>query len=145
MSSIISDIAEAVKDRINSGSYAYPETVAAVRKYLPSYDKIDLPTVTVMVAPKAWSAEILDRNQNDETLRIDVGIYRTIDADTEADIDALMELVGEIRTRLNRFSPATTPRGFWLRTDNVPIFDQVFLRENQIFASLLTVSYRVFQ
>lgn len=145
MSQIIQDIAAAVKDRINGGSYSYVETVTATRKYLPTYDKESLSTLQVSVVPKTWETEVLDRGEDWEGIGIDVGIQRSVDADADAAIDALMKLVGEIRARLNRFNPATTPKAHWMRTANVPIYDQTTLRERRVFISVITVIFNTNQ
>ena len=138
----IADIAEAVKDELNDGSFSQDFT--AERKYLPAFELKDMTTLHVTVVPKGRELETIARGAAQEDVQIDVAVQKKLgDVDGEADeIDALTALVGEIGDFFARRRLASV-KAIWGRTENVPVYDPEHLREMRQFTSVLTLTFRV--
>ena len=63
----IVDLAEAVKDALNAGTFSQPFT--AVRHYLPRFDLAQMSTLHVSVVPRAVAGKAVDRSRSRRDFR----------------------------------------------------------------------------
>jgi len=138
----IADIAQAVTDELNAGSFS--QAFTAERKYVPIFELKDMAELHVTVVPKGRELETAARTIPQEDVQIDIAVQQKLaDAATESEqIDALLTLVEEIGAHFARQSLADTG-AMWLRTENVPVYDPEHLREMRQLTSLLTLTFRV--
>ena len=138
----IADIAQAVTDELNAGSFS--QSFTAERAYLPVFELKDMATLHVTVVPKGRELETVARTIPQEDVQIDVAVQQKLaDVATESgQIDALLTLVEEIGAHFARKRLAGT-NALWLRTENVPVYDPDHLREMRQLTSVLTLTFRV--
>lgn len=88
-------LADAVVDALNSGSWSRP--FRAERHYLPHAELAELaaPMVRVFVVPKSVGSEAADRNSTTETTEIDVAAIERSDRSV-ASVDRVLALAEEI-------------------------------------------------
>jgi len=138
---VITDIAEAVVEELNGGSFSQPFT--AVRHYRPLFDLKDMAALHVTVVPKGIVVERLDRTRNQEDVQVDVAVQKKFSTGDNAELDALVGLVQEIADffRLRRLEAC--PEAVWVRSENVPVYAPKHMDELRQFTSVLTLSFRV--
>ena len=144
--SIIIDIADAVVEELNEGTFSAP--FEAKRYYRPVFALKDMDTLHVSVVPKAQTIERADRRSNQHALQVDVAVQKRFDGaegakPPDAQADALMALVEEIGDffRLRRLTAC--PAAVWVRTDNVPVYAPEHIEEFGQFTSVLTLTFRM--
>ncbi len=145
--STITDLADAVVSRINSGRYS--QDVTAQRLYQPVLELPDAETLQVSVVPKAQRVTVLSRTENAFQIDIDVAVQKKVGKidDDQTELDALMALVQEIIDRL-RFEHlvigAPTPkRALFQSLTHEPIYAREHLDQLRQFTSVVTVTYQV--
>lgn len=139
---VVIEIAEAVKDDLNAGSWSHVFTAA--RAYLPENDAGTLSTLRVSVVPSAVRKEVLTRSNERGEYRIGIIVQKKVDDKLNATLDPLMRLVEEIMDylfmrKLDNYAdafPSTT-------IANDPIYDVEDLEEDLIFTAPVEVEYVV--
>ena len=140
MATII-DIAEAVKNELNGGSFS--QTFTAERHYQPVFELKDMKTLHVTVVPKDVELQLATRNTSQHDCRVDVAIQKKLESADLAEIDELMGLVEELISFLSRRKLASVSAALWIKTANEPIFAQEHLEQFGQFTSILTLTYRM--
>ena len=85
---VITDIAEAVKDELNGGSFS--QTFTAERHYKPAFDLPDMKTLHVTVVPKGLDMQATTRTSAQHDVQIDVAVQKKFTAGDNAELDPLM-------------------------------------------------------
>ena len=146
---VIVDIAEAVTDALNAGTFS--RSFTARRHYLPVFELKDMDTLHVSVVPKETTIEPADRTREKRDVAVDIGVQQRLPAsEKEADeLDALMTLVDELADHL-RFGtlelehpPGAGAKAVWIRTENAPVYAPEHIDQLRQFTSVLTVTYRI--
>ncbi len=138
--SVITDIADAVTESLNTGSFS--ETFTAERLHQPSFDLPELDTLHVSVVPKSLTITNATRHHSYFDCAIDVGIQQRVNGDGE--VDALLDLAQEIADHL-RMQGLAIPgaQATWLSIEHDPVVASEHLDQNRQLTSVLTVTYRV--
>jgi hypothetical protein len=139
--SAITDIAEAVKDELNAGSFG--QTFTAERHYKPSFDLPDMKTLHVSVVPKGLAMQATTRSSAQHDVQIDIAVQKKFTAGDNAELDPLMELVEEIADFFKQRRLDAYPQAVWVKTENAPIYAAEHMDELRQFTSVLTLTYRV--
>ena len=139
--SLVIDIADAVTDELNAGSFG--QTFIAERLYRPEFDLAEFKTLRVTVVPKGLSTSGLSRGQNQYDVSVDVAVQKKLTTEDDAEIDPLMSLVEELADffRLRRL--AGSPGAAWLKTENAPVYAPEHLETKKLFTSVLTFTFRL--
>lgn len=139
----IMQIAAAVVTTLNDGTFS--EAFTAAGAYRPTYELPDMGAVHVTVVPRSLAETPLSRSTDRHDYTIDVAVQKRLDAATEVDaqVGALMLLVGEVRDYMRRRPLAGMASAHWIGTENAPIFEPDHLAEWRQFTSVLSLSYRV--
>ena len=140
MAAII-DIAEAVKEELNGGSFS--QAFTAERHYQPTFELQEMKTLHVSVVPKDIEMQLATRNSSQHDCRIDVAVQKKVSVGDMAELDELMGLAEELISFLSRRKLASVPNALWIRTANEPIFAQEHLEQFGQFTSILTLTYRM--
>ena len=140
MSAII-EIAEAVKEELNAGSFSQPFT--AERHYQPLFELKDMKDLHVSVVPNGISIHPLGRGQNQYDVRIDVAVQKKFDTDDAPELDPLMTLVEEIADHFRLKRLANYTGAMWVKTENVPVYAQEHMEQLRQFTSVVTFTFRV--
>jgi len=138
---LVSDIAEAVKNELNSQSFSMPFTAA--RGYLPSFELPEMKDLHVTVVPNGITMAALGRDRAQYDCKVDVAVQKKLEDAGNAEVDALMALVEEIAEHFNRKRLLGVQEAAWVRTENAPIYSQEHLSELRQFTSVVTLAYRV--
>jgi len=139
--SVITDIAEAVKDELNAGSFS--ETFTAERHYQPLFDMKEMKNLHVTVVPNDVTVHPASRGANQHDYRVDIAVQKRFKKDQPAELDPLMTLVEEIADsfRLKRLASFST--AMWMKTDYTAIYAPEHMEELRQFTSILTLTFRV--
>ena len=140
MAAII-DIAEAVKEELNGGSFS--QAFTAERHYQPTFDLQEMKTLHVTVVPKDIEMQLATRSSSQHDCRIDVAIQKKLTAGDLPEIDELMGLVEEVISFLSRRKLASVPNALWIKTVNEPIYAAEHMEQFRQFTSILTLTYRL--
>jgi len=133
------DIADAVVSELNAGEFSWAFT--AVKAYRPEYELKDLTTLRVTVVPREASPGRLSRSVRWSDYRIDIGVQKKVSSDAEA--DALMDLVEEIDSYLHGRTLAGCPDAIWVGSEISGAPAEEHLRDWGVFTALVSVTYRV--
>lgn len=139
-------LAEAVRDELNSApAGTFSQSFSATREYVVEYRVSTLEEIRVPVVPREVEVELETRNADRHEYRVDVGVLSRADLNKPEDIDALMDLAQEIADHLRRtaFSLIGGVTAVWSGIANDPLFSPRHLREEGVFLSVLTLTYRV--
>lgn len=135
----IIEIAEAVKDELNAGSFS--QSFTAERLYEPQFELPEMKTLRVSVVPKGVTLAPATRSSDFVDYAIDVAVQKKIADDSET--DELMTLVQEIVDFFSRRVLSGATGASWVKTENNPVWDPTHMRELRQFTSLITVTYRM--
>ena len=94
----------------------------------------------VTVVPREIASAVFDRANDEDEIKVDVGVQKRVASAAVEDVDPLLSLVQEIADFLNRKEMGDA---MWRKTENKPVYVPEHLREKQQFTSVLTVTYRV--
>jgi len=132
------NLAEAVKDRINAGTYS--AAVTAEREYRPAPDLSALQGVKCYVVPESMAANVSTRASDQFTPMISVTLHKG--GKGNADLDAMMVLAEEVFDQLRGVSYTITEgRCSWQGAENETLFLSSALDELQVFSTRITVSF----
>lgn len=138
------EIAQEMVESLNGASFSRPFT--ARRAYVVDHSlKKDLQTLQVAVVPSETESGEATRGSSREDHAIDVGIMQRVADDAET--DALMRLVEEIKDHFRRRAITTVSgrRLAWSADVNAPLYSPTHLREEGVFLSVLTVTWRIWR
>ena len=135
---MITDLAQAVADALNAGTFSMEFT--AERVALPDFELADMKDLHVTVVPREVESALLDRARDSHDVKVDVAVQKKLASMTNEEIDPLMVLVQEILGHMNRRNLGDA---VWRRTENKPVYSPEHLREMRQFTSVLTLTYRI--
>lgn len=138
----ILEIADAVVDLLNNSSGLDGEFTAE-RKVLPIFDLKDLEALKVTVTPATAEYTLLNRIALTTDYQINIGIQKKVSADTDDDLETLIDFVESVVLFLKGKSLSTNPRAMWVKTVNEPIYSREHLAEQLVFTSIITITYKV--
>jgi hypothetical protein len=138
---LIAELAQAVTDELNGGSFPLPFT--AVRGYAPEYELPDMKDLHVTVVPKGLAVASAGRTANQYDCAVDIAVQKKVASTEPSELDPLMRLTEEIADffRLRRLS--AFPYAVWAGTEHTPIFAPEHLRELRQFTSVVTLNFRL--
>lgn len=139
MSALVVDIAQALVTAINAASWS--QSVTAVLGYMPQRKLQDFDELRVTVVPATHAQELSTRNKTDDTFEVDIGIQKQIDITDPTEVTTLLDLVDEINES-TAIKYAKMAGCSWIGSTNEPIYDPTHLLEQQLFTSVLRLSYR---
>lgn len=141
MSAELVQVAEAVTEELNLGSFSQP--VSAERSYQPLFDLPEMSELHVTVVPGSRKVKTLGRNRNQYDLAVEIGVQKRLSGQGNDEADDLMALVEEIEDyfRLRRLGGFT--QAIWIHSENSPVYDPEHLNDMHQFTSVLTLVYRV--
>jgi len=137
MNALLIELADAMVAQLNDHNFS--EELVARRLYLPLFERTAMQDLHVTVVPKAEESVLHSRSQTRDDLKIDVAVQQAVDANDLDRIDALMELTGEIKAFLRFRSMAGVS---WVGIEHEPIYSVDHLTSQQLFTSVLTLTYR---
>ena len=138
---VIIDIAEAVKDELNGGSFSQEFT--AERHYQPIFELPEMKTLHVTVVPKGVTIHPATRGLIQHDYQIDVAIQKKFSEGDNVDLDPLMGLVEEIGDFFRRRRLGGLPNAACVKIENVPIYAAEHMEQFRQFTSILTLTFRV--
>lgn len=137
---VITDIANAVTDRLNGAVFSQGFTAAM--SFRPQYRLKELGTLKVTVVPKGSVRTLESRSAERKDHEVDIGILRRVADDAE--IQALLDLVEEIEEHFREDrSLAGVPGAACMEIGNDPIYDPEHLDKYRQFTSVVTLTYRL--
>lgn len=139
--SMVSDIAEAVKNELNAQSFSMAFT--AERGYLPCFELPEMKDLHVTVVPNGITMAALGRDRAQHDCKVDIAVQKKLGDAPDAEADALMALVEEMAEHFNRKRLLDVQEAAWVRTENAPIYSQEHLSELRQFTSVITLTFRV--
>ncbi|MGE4157614.1 MAG: hypothetical protein AB7F75_00790 [Planctomycetota bacterium] len=139
--SVITDIAEAVKEELNAATFSQP--FSAERHYQPLFELEEMKDLHVSVVPNSLTIHPLGRGQNQYDVKVDVAIQKKFAKGDNTELDPLMTLVEEIADhfRLKRLAGYTA--AMWVKTENAPVYAQEHMEQLRQFTSVVTLTFRV--
>lgn len=141
------DLAHAVADHVDGGSYTIPDTFTVTASALVECDMSEIEgSVAVKCLPLQREVEPVSRSKCKSEITIGVAVLKNVATsagavDTAA-VSGLVELTEEIEDRLR--SEGYTVNGktaSWLRTEVDPIYDGDVLYSHQQFQSVIKATY----
>ena len=138
---MITDIAQAVTDELNGGSFSLGFT--AERKAVPMVKLSEMDSLHVTVVPREVESAALDRTRDSHEVKVDIAVQQRVASLENDDIDPLMALVREIADFLNRRNVGGPAGAGWKKTENKPVYSPEHLREMKQFTGVLTLTYQV--
>lgn len=108
MSSLTTDIADAITTAINVAAGTLSQEITAERKWRAKEDLKDLAATVVSVIPGPISIEPMTRGENDDRRSVDVAVQKKVNPDSNTDVDPLILLVEEIADLFLRGQFATS-------------------------------------
>ena len=139
--SIVSEVAEAVRNELAAGQFSIPFT--AVRAYRHDQTLPEGKELRVSVVPKGVTVTPAARAVCANNIEIFVAVMKKIDRATPESIDPLLGLVEEIVDffRLRRLEKC--PEAAWTGTEIKPMVSTEHLEQLKQFTSLITLSVKV--
>lgn len=139
---IRTDIAEAVTNTLNAGSFTPAFT--AERSRLPVHDVRSLKGLTVMVVPKGLDEQPANRTDTQIDVSVDVAVQQKCDRSNEA-VDRLADLVEQIIRYMRRRPLTGATYARYLSTENAMPYYPPHLEDEGVFTSVITLTYRVIE
>lgn len=140
--SVITDLADAVAASLNDASFS--AEFIAERLHQPSFDLAELSELHVSVVPRSQTIANATRQHSFFDCEIDIGVQKKLaPGNTDAEVDALLDLVQEIADHLRLKRLADYPEAGWLAIAHDPVVASDHLDQNRQLTSVLTVTYRV--
>jgi hypothetical protein len=139
--SFLADIADAVVAELNA--HTFSQTFTAARSWRPLKALEELSDLTVIVVPKGWTQDRIDRANVQRDVDIDVAVLKKLASGDNAECDGLMALVEEIAAFLKGRLLAAQPAACWMRVACDPIYSPQHYDEQRLFLSPQTHTYRV--
>lgn len=140
MASVIAGIAQDVLEVLTEApAGTFPLPFAAARTYQPHVKVADLADARVTVFPGPHERERVSRGAVQRTYTVAVLVQRRVTAETNEQIDPLMELCERIADFVGPgFVGESGPA--WVATELDPIYDPEHMKEHMVFTN--TVLFR---
>lgn len=141
MASRLKTTADQIVSTLNAHTFSMAFT--ASRSILPEESLISAgDTLTVVVISKAIpESELAARAYLQEQVQTDIAVFKRLPGFTTAQVDAMLQLVQEIRDYLNSLAVRKTLAV--TKVENPTIYSPDHLREKQQFFSVVTVTQEV--
>lgn len=148
--SVVFDICDAAKDRIDGGTYTAPyASITAESVPMVEVDLDETSSVVVSVVPRALGIEALTRGASKDEYTIGVVVQKMVDSSagvvSKSEVSALVLLVEELKSRLQRVDLTITgakARFVNIETDPATgLYDPGALYSQQQFRSVLNATY----
>ena len=138
--SVAVNIAEAVKEALNAGSFSQPFT--ATREYRPAFELKDMTELHVTVVPHTVEVTSLSRSRQQYDVQVHVAVQKKFTEDSPAELDPLMDLVEEVMDffRLRKLGDTSAT---CVGVANAPVYAAEHMAELRQFTSLVTLTFRV--
>ena len=136
------DLADAVTSQINQSEII----TNAKRQILPIHDLSQLRELTVSVVPRGVQVQSITRKLSQYDCQVDIGIQQklTVPQDQiDTAVKDLSGLVQQIADYMQRQPLTDMQYAIWIKVENVPIYDPDHLAQLRVFASVLTLTYRI--
>jgi hypothetical protein len=134
------DLAEAVK--VELAGHAFSQPFVPQRVYLPTFTLQDLANLQVTVAPASIARDNVSRAHVQVDRQVEVAVTQRVQSIDVVGVDALVGLVEEISDFLDGRTLAPAPAFLQIAMEVVP-YDQEALHSKNVFAALVTLTYRV--
>jgi len=136
------EVAEALKDALNDGSWT--QTFTAARVYDLTAELEDDETVHVDVAIRVDGGEIESRGTTENDIAVDIAVRKKCDC-AVATLDALMLLIQEIKDDQigERLSTATQGDAWCYAWERNPAYYPKHIREFRQFTGMLTLRFKL--
>jgi hypothetical protein len=141
MPSELIKVADAVAAALNAASFPMPFT--AVRHYQPVFDLAEMADLHVTVVPRGIEVAQVARAKGSFDCKVDVAVQRRFSRGDAAELDPLMELVGEIAESFRGKRLPGMPDAAWVKTEHVPVYAPEHMQELRQFTSVMTLTFRV--
>ena len=138
---VVTDIAEAVKDELNGGSFS--QSFTAERHYQPVFELPEMKTLHVTVVPKGMTIHPASRGLIQHDYQIDIAVQKKFDTGENDELDVLMALVEEIGDFFRRRRLSSLPNAACVKIENTPIYAQEHMEQLRQFTSVITLTFRV--
>lgn len=137
------DIADALAAALNA---EFADDFVAARKWRPSYKLEALHALRVSVSPRSRQSSLLTRGADQHLHTIDVTFQKQVeggtDAEQEADIDTLTDLVERVADHMARLTLSPGGRPFERAVTIDPVCAVNDVEEDLVFTSVVTAQYR---
>jgi len=139
--SVILDVADAVAAALNAAEEGtFGVDFIAARMVLPRFKLEDLSTLHVTVVPASAGVEMQTRSTVLYEIEINIGVQKLLGKDVDDEIEDLLDLVEAIGDYLRG---RTLDDVSWMRQDNDPAYATDHLANQNVFTSVLTITYRL--
>lgn len=137
------EVAEALKDALNAGSWSQEFT--AVRAYDLTAELEDDGIVHVDVAVRSDSGDLDGRGTTENIIEIDTAVRKKCDVSVIANLDALMLLIQEFRDDLlvSRLATATEGDAWCFAWERDPAYYPKHIRDYRQFTGMLTLRFKL--
>lgn len=135
-------LAKAVLSDLETAAYAQP--IGARRGYDPEIGLEELQALEktdVLVIASGIDTDIEDRQDLDDTLRIDLGVRKKLATGDLAELDGLVALVEEIQRDHLGSSPAAYRDAVCTEAKITPLYSQKHLHDHRVFFSVIQLTY----
>ena len=134
-------IADALAVKLNGGTFS--QSFTATRTVLPNFDLKELATLKVTVVPRSVESSALTRISDQDDYIIDIGVQKKLTTAFETETVALIALVSELKTFLRLGNLTIGPAvARWLSTKIDPIYSREHIASDNVFTSIISVTYR---
>lgn len=96
MAAVLTDIADAVRDELNSSSRTWSQAFVAVRQNIPRVSRENLTKLSVIVAPKSRLSTPFMRTKSRNEYEIAIGVQKALSSDANEQSDPLVALCESI-------------------------------------------------
>lgn len=139
--SVLTDVAVAVKNEINTGVYS--QAFTAVRAYVPQYELSELSDLTVTVVAKSVNVSSASRRSLQYECVVDIAIQQRCDPSDLDTLDNLMTLGEEIIESLADGKLVAMPEASCSGIGSPVAYSMEHLRENRQFTGVIEATYLV--
>jgi len=140
----ITDLAEAVKDALNGGVFSFD--FVARRSYRPTLDLEELADLQVTVVPAGLTPNPAEhtRGGTRHSYRVDIGIQRRYDDDSNAGLDPPVGLAEEVMDYLCSVDLGDVHGARLATIENDPVYAPEHM-ESRVFTSVISATYAVWR
>lgn len=134
-------LADAIVQELNSTSFTMAFT--ATRGYLPRRELEEMDTLRVTVVPRAATRGLHTRAEHLLELTVDIAIQKKLAAESNAEIDGLVDLVEEVSDFISGRDLQTFNDAVWTETRHEVLFSEEHMDKLRLFTSVLSLTYQV--
>ncbi|HBR20294.1 MAG: hypothetical protein UV78_C0006G0021 [Parcubacteria group bacterium GW2011_GWA2_43_17] len=138
----IIQIADALAAKLITGTFS--QSFTPVRTVFPNFELKELAALKVTIVPRSVDSSIVTRVSEQDDYVIDIGVQKKLTDNFEAEIEALISFVTEIKDFLKlKHLTMTTRVAMWINTKIDPIYSREHIAGDNVFTSVITVTYRM--